>query len=316
MTPHHPGVGDLLARLERLLDDPASAQRSASAWSIVTTGAALPDSYAVLDYALENEFVEPLPPDADGPDLIWVNPIDGTEMVWIPPGRFFVGKDGTPSTCPGFSLARHPVTNGQYERFLTATGYVPDPDPPCPQADYGNGRFLEHWVDGRPPAKKGDHPVVSVSFHDALAYCRWSGTSLPGEYQWEKAARGTDGRTYPWGESVPTRRNGPAHIVSLGTCPVGTPAGVRGPYGCEGMIGNVSEWCQPGDPNRPGTVPPFHPSTPSPDDTASVRGSAYPFGVDTTRAFHQRKLWSHRRNSWVGFRPSVPLSCRPVVPPG
>ena len=77
------------------------------------------------------------------------------------------------------------------------------------------------------PKGKGDHPVTFVSMFDAMAYCAWAGASLPGEWQWEKAARGPDGRTYPWGESPPGGRSKFAQIGASGTCAVGTFTKVR-----------------------------------------------------------------------------------------
>ena len=112
-------------------------------------------------------------------------------------GHRWNGPDRRPATSPAFSLARYPVTNARFATFLSETGYEP------PEKHPNNERFLMHWSNGAPPKGKEDHPVVFVSYVDALAYCRWAGLMLPTEWLWEKAARGADGRIYPWGEAMP-----------------------------------------------------------------------------------------------------------------
>jgi serine/threonine-protein kinase len=87
-----------------------------------------------------------------------------------------------------------PVTNAQFLQFLGASGYSPPENHPEPQY------FLRHWREGRIPKGMENHPAVYVSYIDALAYCRWADLTLPTEWLWEKAARGADGRRYPWGE--------------------------------------------------------------------------------------------------------------------
>src|SRR5205085_2466509 len=119
--------------------------------------------------------------------------------VWIPPGPFAVGPDRERAEAPGFSLARFPVTNAQFGRFLDKTAYQPPDGHPEPEL------FLAHWKGRRVPAAKQNHPVVWVSYIDALSYCRWAGLNLPTEWLWEKAARGADGRPYPWGDQPPVR---------------------------------------------------------------------------------------------------------------
>jgi formylglycine-generating enzyme required for sulfatase activity len=138
---------------------------------------------------------------------------------------------------PPFAIGRCPVTNAQYAVFVEATGH------PAPQ----------HFGDwGLPPRGKEDHPVVNVSWHDAVAFTKWLSEAtgrafrLPTEAEWEKAARGTDGRLWPWGDEWPSgvKRANTADGGPGDTTPVGaySPQG-DGPYGCADMAGNVWEWC-------------------------------------------------------------------------
>ena len=121
-------------------------------------------------------------------------------------------------------IARVPVTNSQYKRFVDATGHG----------------MPSHWKDGRIPQGQEQHPVVFVSWLDAQAFCRWAGVRLPAEAEWEKAARGTDRRIYPWGNNKPTDKL--CNLSSTDTTPVNSyPAG-KSPYGCLDMAGNVWEW--------------------------------------------------------------------------
>jgi serine/threonine-protein kinase len=313
----HPSSAQMVA-LNQLLAEPESDDRSLKAWALIVQAANKPDVHAVIDFALDHGLA--LPCEAADPrtqpNLTWVNPIDGSEMVWIPPGPFRVGPEKEPAECAGFSLARYPVTNAQFRAFLDAAKYPDDDvdedeDETDEDTGWRNGYVLEHWEDrADPPQGKLQHPVVFVSYFDAFAYCRWAGLTLPGEFLWEKAARGADGRTYPWGEGPPDTRI--AHFVATGTCPVDKYDRVRSPYGCSGMVGNVSEWCQPGDEAKPGEFPPHDPGTK--DGQAAVRGSAYMrHGGSDARACHRRKLALIRRNHWTGFRPALFLPCRHAV---
>ena len=167
------------------------------------------------------------------------------EMVHIPAGEFLRGskerdrralaseKPQSRIYLSEYWIGKYPVTNAQYAVFVEAAGRRPP----------------EHWEGGRPPEGKENHPVVNVSWWDALAYCRWlaevTGKSyrLPTEAQWEKAARGTDARIYPWGNRWDNRKCNTREGGKRDTTPVGTysPAG-DSPYGCADMAGNVLEW--------------------------------------------------------------------------
>jgi formylglycine-generating enzyme required for sulfatase activity len=131
-----------------------------------------------------------------------------------------------------FAMDETLVTNAQFARFLQASGYRP--------RDTEN--FLKHWQGGQPPPGKEDHPVVYVDLDDARAFARWAGKRLPSEETWQYAAQGTDGRTYPWGETMePGRCNGGE---TGATTSVKAFPGGRSPFGCYDMCGNVWQWTE------------------------------------------------------------------------
>jgi formylglycine-generating enzyme required for sulfatase activity len=148
------------------------------------------------------------------------------DWVDVPTGDYVIGRDQGDTRqrlvdVVTFELGRTPVTNAQYERFVAETEAAPPP----------------HW-----PAP-ADHPVTFVDWHDASAFCAWAGGRLPTEAEWEKAARGTDGRTYPWGgEEDESRAAIGAGIKRGSTLPVGSHADGASPYGLLDLAGNVWEW--------------------------------------------------------------------------
>jgi len=156
----------------------------------------------------------------------WCNPRDGKEMVRVPAGKFLYGDDKREVELPEFWIDKAPVTNAEYAHFVAETGHEPP----------------EHWKGRTPSQQIADHPVRFISWHDAAAYATWAGGRLPSEEEWEKAARGTDGREYPWGEWAQDHCN--SMEAGIGdTTPVGqySPQG-DSPYGCVDMAGNVYEW--------------------------------------------------------------------------
>ena len=290
-------------------DDPAAVWRAIA--DLVS-----PDEFAVaLDYALEHGLLasdfaaqlrgEPSP----SPPGYWVNPIDGSEMVWIQAGAFLAGDRVRKLHCHGFFLARHPVTNEKFARFLNESGYEPPADDPL------RNHFLQHWSGGRPTEKQLQLPVVWVSFVDAWHYCQWAQLAVPNEWHWEKAARGIDGRTFPWGEASPQgvsyfKIDPLAQVRSKEPRPVGSFSHARSPFGCENLVGNVSEWCQYSEPDPSGFVRQFCPALGMSTldylgSREAVRGSAF-LRRQWSRmgAAHRRRLAVGRRNRWVGFRPA------------
>jgi formylglycine-generating enzyme required for sulfatase activity len=152
-------------------------------------------------------------------------------MVRVPAGKFLYGEEKREKELSEFWIDKTPVTNAEYARFVAATGH----------------RTPQHWKGKTPPEDIAGHPVIYVSWLNAVAYAKWAGKRLPTEEEWEKAARGTDGREYPWGEWAEGRCNSAEAGVG-GTTPVGqySPDG-DSPYGCVDMAGNVGEWTAPGE---------------------------------------------------------------------
>jgi formylglycine-generating enzyme required for sulfatase activity len=132
-------------------------------------------------------------------------------------------------TLPSFALGRYPVTNDQYAEFLGETGYRPAV----------SQNFLRHWHDGKPPAGRGNHPVVWVSPGDAEAYVQWAGLRLPTDEEWQWAAQGPDARPWPWGERFEVDR---CNDLGAGTTPVDAFPDGASPFGCLDMAGNTWEW--------------------------------------------------------------------------
>jgi formylglycine-generating enzyme required for sulfatase activity len=178
-----------------------------------------------------------------------VSPADGAEMVLVPAGGFTMGIDekelyqlfmldnrenpvfatevpASRINLDAYYIDRYPVTNFQYRKFMEATGHR-------------TPMLLEHPDWGQPL-----QPVVFVGWDDARAYAKWAGKTLPGEAQWEKAARGTDGRWWAWGnefllDRCNSREYGLEHTSDIGTFDQGI-----SPYGCYDMCGNVWEMCE------------------------------------------------------------------------
>ncbi|MCX6358237.1 MAG: SUMF1/EgtB/PvdO family nonheme iron enzyme [Armatimonadetes bacterium] len=208
-TPMTPLVGQLA---HRLVEDVGLADDMAL-WAVESWALAFGlrfERQAVVAPVVAPRPVVSAPPPANDPRSRLLASIRWCE---VPAGSFLYGEAAERRTIPAFRIMLTPVTVAMYR------GYCGAAMPPAPT--WG-------WRD--------DHPIVNVSWNDAQGFCKWSGLALPTEEQWEKAARGTDGREYPWGNSV-----SPSKAVSTALVG-GIPSGAS-PYACLDMAGNVWEWC-------------------------------------------------------------------------
>ena len=187
----------------------------------------------------------------------------GIELIRIPAGPFLYGSadsdkmawdDEKPQRTvelPEYWIGRTPVTNDQFARFVRATGHKTTAEREGSGFAWTGSRWEgvkgADWLHPGGPSTsssgKGNHPVVQVSWDDAQAFCNWAGLALPVEEQWEKAARGADGRVWPWGNEPPAAEHCNFNMNIKDTTPVGkySPRG-DSPYGCADMAGNVWEW--------------------------------------------------------------------------
>ena len=234
------------------------------------------------------------------------------EWILVPGGEFEMGAEGAPAgpdeapkhkiTLSAFYIGKHEVTNHQYQAFVKATGHRPPDHPDNPKYSLWRGNVL---LDGI-----GELPVVNVSWDDAVAYCKWAGGRLPTEAEWEKAARGTDGRTYPWGNDPVTgnRTNygiegvtfweGPSTLAKKDQYEFG-----KSPYGAYEMAGNVWEWVQ--DWYEEGyykNSPATNPTGPTEGKERVIRGGSWRDNPDTVRSANRNKHAPDVRRTYIGIR--------------
>ncbi|MDJ0975475.1 MAG: SUMF1/EgtB/PvdO family nonheme iron enzyme [Planctomycetota bacterium] len=221
--------------------------------------AALPPKLSVL---------RPLEEDEDAPEADGESRFD--EEIRIEAGEFRFGEAAEAHEVPGFHIDKYPVTNAQYETFVRATGHRPP----------------LYWPNGHLAEELYDHPVVGVDYFDALAYARWRDKDLPFEDEWERAARGTDGRTFPWGEANELNASNTARAGLKTTVPVGMYDENVSPDGCVDMVGNCWELTH----------------TPAPGGGVVVRGGSwYDFAL-YAKTFFRFAARSDARNGTIGFR--------------
>jgi len=224
-----------------------------------------------------------------------------TPMVEIPAGEFTMGLDGMQALederpkhqvwLPAFFMDLHEVTTMQYAAFLAATNR----DVPW---QWNTVDLTQHH----------DRPVIGVDWSDADAYCRWKGNRLPTEAEWEKSARGTDGRLYPWGNRPPNKdlanfALGARFSYSQVLMPVQSYVPGKSPYGLYQMAGNVWEWVQDWYSAHYYEVSPEqNPQGPEQGQFKVLRGGSWSDLPKYLLTYGRFKLPSETRNSYVGFR--------------
>jgi serine/threonine-protein kinase len=266
-----------------------------------------------------------------------ISETDGMTQVFVPGGNFKMGSDYTTSGAPWegpihkvlldpYWIDQTEVTNAMFDAFVTQSGYQTDAEKTGASAVFNlvDGSFWRvggaDWQHPLGPdsnlSNLGEHPVVNVSWNDALAYCEWAGRRLPTEAEWEKAARGTDGRTYPWGNEFDGTRLNFADVnlnVRWGdkniddgfqlTAPVGNYPSGASPYGALDMAGNVWEWVNDwGFESYYDVSPSSNPVGPDSGNKRVLRGGSWVDSSDGTRAGFRN--WSDpkiTKNEW-GFR--------------
>ena len=235
---------------------------------------------------------------------------DGAPLLLIPAGEFLMGtplsnRDGGRDEYPqrrifldAFYLDVYEVTNARYLDFMKATGHRVPENP--------RDKALTLWKGPSVPAAFTDHPVVNVDWEDARAYCAWAGRKLPSEAEWERAARGTTGRRFPWGDAEPTRilanylnqwRNG-AGLEPVGSHPKGASA-----EGVQDLQGNVWEWVADWyEPDYYKKGPSRNPVGPPQGARKVIRGSGWESEAPLLRSAHRVGSDPTNRTHSLGFR--------------
>lgn len=228
-------------------------------------------------------------------------PADDADMVYIPAGEFTMGhadgydtRPGRRMHLPAFFIDKYEVTNKRYKRFIDATGHkVPWSQDPAAEP------YAWDWRQRMYPRSKGEDPVVLVSWEDAQAFCTWAEKALPTEAQWEKAARGPKGKSYPWGNAwLP----GKANTWESGlreTAPFGVFAEDVSEYGVHDLAGNVSEWME-------AWFAPY-PDNPIINYDAGqkykvLRGGSWDYFHSIATGYHRHYALPHSQMTAIGFR--------------
>jgi formylglycine-generating enzyme required for sulfatase activity len=204
---------------------------------------------------------------------------DGAPMAFVPAGKFLYGDRNEPMSLPAFYMDKYEVTVSRYAHFLQMTGH----------------REPKYWDQAR-QVNAGNRPVIGVDWFDADAYCRQYGKRLPTEQEWEKAARGADGREYPWGNDEPTSIQanfGKTHQYHEGInfysdvlTAVGSYEDGKSVYGIYDLSGNVWEW-----------------TSTYPDSPQKVcRGGSWLNDASSLRSLNRERLNPSERHLSVGFR--------------
>lgn len=228
---------------------------------------------------------------------------DGAVMVYVPPGPFPMGSaDGASDERPvhevdldGYYIDKHEVSWAQWKK--TGFPYSETPGSRRPQPEAPDWGILD------------DHPLLNASWKDAKKYAEWAGKRLPTEAEWEKAARGTDGRTYPWGNQPPSfeRAVWKDHpIAKESTAPVACCEKGASPYGALNMAGNVYEWVEDYyDAKYYSRSPRKNPVNRDKTPYRVLRGGAFVLEKEPLRAAYRYRLLDIDRTPYIGFRTVV-----------
>jgi formylglycine-generating enzyme required for sulfatase activity len=235
---------------------------------------------------------------------------DGAPMVEVPVGLFPMGvpqgdRDGGRDEYPRhdvfvdtFFIDKFEMTNGRYLEFVTATGHR------VPQNSKNPTRNL--WQGDAIPDSLADRPVINVDWYDAEAYCAWAGRRLPTEAEWEKAAKGTADRRFPWGNIEPTVKHlnfNQRWIGEKTLMPVGSYEAGKSPFGAYDMAGNVWEWVNDWyDAKYYEKSPEKNPKGPETGTKKVIRGAGWQNETPTVRIFTRVDSDPTIRNESTGFR--------------
>ncbi|MBI3813439.1 MAG: SUMF1/EgtB/PvdO family nonheme iron enzyme [Nitrospinae bacterium] len=182
------------------------------------------------------------------------------DMALVSGGKFSFGEDKKKIELGDFYIDKYEVTNAQYKKFRP-----------------------EHEI----PDGKENHPVADISYFDAEDYCKSAGKRIPTSEEWEKAARGTDGRAYPWGDKFDSKKANTSEGGKGGTVKVGSYEGGKSPYGAYDMSGNVWEWVDAWDSKKQYRV---------------ARGGSYFEGDDMNRTTSSLMSIPDDIHEYIGFR--------------
>ncbi len=174
---------------------------------------------------------------------------DGAPMVLVPAGEFIMGPPEAEKTVylKNYYIDKYEVSVGQFKKFVKETGYVTTAERLGYTQDSRGKYYGYDWKNTHYKHYYDNYPVTCVSPADAEAYAKWAGKRIPTSEEWEKAARGTDGRKYPWGNKMPAFKkmgNYGEHLGEKGPVKVGSFSDGASPYGCLDMIGNLWEFAR------------------------------------------------------------------------
>ena len=302
MNPSGPATGDYRVlrggsnRTPLFLLDAVNRFKSLSSFSADGIGfrcSYQPESVGMLEPEPANTST-PMP--ALGIGSTMVNMVDGAVLVYVPEGEFLMGsedEDAEDQEKPehtvyldAFWIYQHEVTNDQYRQCVEDNG--------CSQPRNTSAFASSSY---------GDHPVVYVNWNQAGDYCQWAGGRLPSEAEWEKAARGTDGRLYPWGEESPTCDLANYSGCEGGTVPVGSYPSGASPYGALDMAGNVWEWVADWFADRYYSNSPYmNPSGPASGGTRVIRGGSWSYNEWLLRVSSRYGSSPAASSFYYGFR--------------